>query len=109
MCCCHPAGSPPPLSDSPSRHPTAPAQISESMVASSVRTLTPRLRTDVDVWCSNLTLESSSCVLSSSSPFFVLLIVVWLSSSLFTERGSRSDDVVPVASFRSGGEELREV
>lgn len=67
------------------------------------------LHTYVMCSISTLTLESSSCVLSSSSPFLVLLIVVWLSSSLFTERGSRSDEVVPVASFRSGGEELRDV
>lgn len=67
------------------------------------------LHTHVTCSISTLTLESSSCVLSSSSPFLVLLIVVWLSSSLFTERGSRSDEVVPVASFRSGGEELRDV
>lgn len=56
-----------------------------------------------------LTLESSSCVRSSSSSFLMLLIVVWLSSSHFIVRGSLSEDVLPVASFRSGGEELRDV
>lgn len=56
-----------------------------------------------------LTFESSCCVLSSSSAFLVLISVVWMSSSLFTERGSLSEAVVLVASLRSGGEELREV
>lgn len=59
--------------------------------------------------CSVLTFESSCCVRSSSSPFFVLLSEVWTSSSLFTERGSRSEAVVPVVSLMSGGEELRDV
>lgn len=55
-----------------------------------------------------LTFESSCCVLSSSS-FLLLLRVFWMSPSLFTDRGSLSDAVVPAAGLRSGGEELRDV
>lgn len=153
MYCCRPAGSPPPLSGSPSLRPTAPAQNSDSTaafscVAGSLPTSPVLARCQLmckrifqestpgpapgselvvpgsiflhfsgeatqaktNAQDSALTLESSSCVRSSSSsPFLALLSVVWLSSSLFTERGSRSDDVVPAASFRSGDEEVREV
>lgn len=138
MCCCHPAGSLPPPSDSPNHHQTVPEQkvtaqsqkFKHHSVESAKICFFPvnqyetdipgehtrplyslcSNRTDINLLIASLTLESSSCVLSSSSsPFLVLLIVVWLSSSHFIVRGSLSEEVGPVASFRSGGEELRDV
>lgn len=145
MCCCHPAGSPPPLWDSlpPSHHLTGPEQHSHVLLQDCALFDAKPLRcifawkqpsgfwghSEDSYWigwlhlldsytslhlCGEclfvLTFESSCCVPSSSSPFLVLLLSVdCRSSSLLTERGSRSDAIVPAVSLTSGGEELRDV